>query len=282
VQGVQAWAAARGILREFFLLENAGRRSAATAARDRESILAYYDAGQRRRAVANTLSIPSDTPAGLILYREACLCLIRAALLATSRVGEERPNVEAMKPEAAWEAVGRVVGDWASVSPADLASVREVLVAEDPLALDRLSIDKARGLSAAFRDVMTRLCRLIEPRSALQIQRARGRRQAFAALAVLVLIAIPILRRRNAPNLALHRPVQSSPVGFDTTPGGAVDGVTTGGFGFHTQRVESPQVTIDLEKVHDIGEVKVIGRGDCCWCSRSRRTAPRIDSSPSA
>jgi hypothetical protein len=263
VRGAQILAAARASLREFFLLEDAGRRSAATGAMDRESILAYYDAAQRRRAVANTLSVPAETPAGLILYRDACLCLIQAVLLATSREGN--PSVEVTEPEAAWEAVNRVVDDWAPVPPADLECVHNVLVARDLLALDRFSTEKALRHSAALRAALQRLSRFVEPRSPLRIQRESRTRQALAVLAVCTLLVTFAVRWMSPSNLALNRPVYSSPMAFDTTAAAAVDGAKSERFGFHTQTVNSPQLTIDLEKTRDIAKVKVFGRGDCCF-----------------
>jgi hypothetical protein len=256
-------AMARASVREFFLLEDAGRRSAALAAMDRESILAYYDAANRRRAVANTLSVPGDTPAGLLLYRDACLCLMQAVLLSMSHEGG--PSVAATEPEAAWQAVSSVIDDWAPVPPADVECVREVLVARDLLALDRLSTEQAMRRSAAFRAALQRLSRFIEPRSSRRIKRERLARQAITALALCGLLVAFAVQWARPPNWALHRPVQSSPTIYETTAAGAVDGEKNGRFGFHTQDVDSPELTIDLEKPRDIVKIKVFGRGDCCF-----------------
>jgi F5/8 type C domain len=188
---------------------------------------------------------------------------MQAVLLSTSR--EAKPSVATTEPEAAWQAVNSVVDDWAPLAPADVECVREVLVARDLLALDRLSPQEALRRSAAFRAALQRLFRFIEPRSPRRIKRERLARQAIAALLACALLVTLVVRWARPANLALHRPVQSTPTAYQTTAEGAVDGEKNGAFGFHSQDVDSPQLTIDLEKPRHIVEVKVFGRGDCCF-----------------
>jgi hypothetical protein len=250
-------------LREFFLLEEMARRSAALPSARRESILEHYDAANRRGAAAKTLGDPSDAPAGLLLYREACLALMRAVLL--SRFHEGEPDVGFWEPVALWQGVDRLVDDWSPLPPSDVEVVRETLVSKDPLALDRLSPQQAARRSAALAATLHRLARFIEPRGPQEVKRARWTRLASAAaLAGLVPLAI-VAQLTRATNFALHRPAQSTPTAYGTTVEGAVDGELDGRFGFHTQEDDSPQLTIDLQKPRAVATIKVFGRGDCCF-----------------
>jgi hypothetical protein len=51
-------------------------------------------------------------------------------------------------------------------------------------------------------------------------------------------------------------------VALDTTPAGAVDGSTSGLFGFHSALEEAPWLAIDLGAPHAIDRIVVFGRGD--------------------
>ena len=253
----------RDNVREFFLLEETAKRSAVLPTARRESILEHYDAAHRRIAAARALGDPSDTPAGLVLYREACLALMRAIVLTRSR--ERDPDVASMNPIDLWEAVDRLVEDWSPIPLSEVEAVRETLVSRDPLAADRLTSAQSARRSAAFASMLRRLGGFIEPRGPREVKRTRWMRQAGAAVLAAVAAMALVAQLTRARNLALHRPVQSTATAYGTTPAGAVDGDLDGHFGFHSQEDDSPQLTIDLERPRAITEVKVFGRGDCCF-----------------
>jgi hypothetical protein len=251
----------RGNVREFFLLEQAERRSSMFSASQRQSVRAYYDAARRRLFAAKTLCEPSDAPSGLLLYREAWWCLTRAILLSD----DADVDVIQLSPDVAWAKLDRALAGRNLPVPTDVECAKALLVAADPLILDRLSPEEAsRNVDTI--DAATRwLSGLVEARSPGQLKRIRIVRQAVAALFACVL-ALGIVMRLAAPrDLALHKPVQSTPAAYETTASGAVDGEKNGRFGFHSEETDSPFLRIDLEKVFSVKTIKIFGRGECCF-----------------
>jgi hypothetical protein len=80
------------------------------------------------------------------------------------------------------------------------------------------------------------------------------------ALSVAAAAAIVFAPTRR--NLALHKPVEASSVRLGH-PSSLVNGaVEWGSYALHTQTERPAHVTIDLEGIHRLGEVRVYGRGD--------------------
>jgi len=251
----------RGNVREFFLLEQAERQSSKFTASQRKSVRAHYDAAKRRLFAAKTLCEPSDAPSGLLLYREAWFCLTRAILLSD----DEHVDVVQLSPDIALAKLARALEGRNLTVPPDVEYAKGLLIAADPLAFDRLSAEEAARNVDAIDAATLWLFGLVEARSPRQLKRTRVTRQALTAVFACAL-ALSMAMRVFAPkDLALHKPVQATPAGYETTANGAVDGEKNGRFGFHSEETDSPFLRIDLEKVFSVKTIKVFGRGDCCF-----------------
>jgi FkbM family methyltransferase len=69
------------------------------------------------------------------------------------------------------------------------------------------------------------------------------------------------------PNLALHKPASQSsfyPGECNGSAQGAVNGIITDAFGFHTQLEVNPWWQVDLQSVHVIREIRIYNRCDVC------------------
>src|SRR5580698_7931434 len=251
----------RGDLREFFLLEEAERRGAHLADAQRASIQAYQSAAKRRLVAASALTDPGDAAAAVLLYREAWACLARAILLA-----EDASAVpSSLAPPALWDRVQQVLAARDAVAPQELAAVRDVLVTPDPVGVDHLSPDGVRALSDRLETAIRWLAQQVEARSKTQLKYARLLRQV-GAVVVAVAILAELLAILLAPrDIALDKPVQGTPAGYDTTAEGVVDGVKNGRFGYHSQEAEQPFLTIDLQKAYVLSKIAIFGRGECCF-----------------
>ncbi len=254
-------ASAREDLREFFLLEIAARRSAQFTAPQRQAVQAYCEAAKRRLGAARNLREPNDTPGGLLLYREALSCLARAVLVS------EDAHIDAARlaPEVAWEHLERVLQDHGRTPPADIDFAGRAFSSVDPLAFDRLTPEEAASTVEALDRTARWLSSLVEPRSPELLRRTRTVRLASGTAIAVGLLATLVLSLFAPKNIALDKPVVASPPGYYTTAAGAVDGEQNGRFGFHSQELDSPFLTIDLEKRYIVKTIKVFGRGDCCF-----------------
>jgi hypothetical protein len=64
-------------------------------------------------------------------------------------------------------------------------------------------------------------------------------------------------------NLAKGRPATASGAAmFSSLPAGAVDGSTSGAFGYHSVMEDKPWLAVDLGRSYALEQVKVYGRGD--------------------
>jgi F5/8 type C domain len=83
-----------------------------------------------------------------------------------------------------------------------------------------------------------------------------------AIVVALALAVGPVWALRSRRNLALHKPVQMSPVLLGS-PAGAVNGwIEWGSYAVHSRSGGQAWLRIDLEGTFPIGEVRVFGRGD--------------------
>jgi hypothetical protein len=140
----------------------------------------------------------------------------------------------------------------------------ELLVAQDPLAFDKLPSDQVAERIQPIRLIVGWLRDLVEPRTLRQIKIQRGVRVGLLGAAVLGVVIWGLATAFAPKDIALLKPVTVSSVHPAATspPSGLVDGTRSGTYGVHTNREESPWVQVDLLDVYRINKVKVYNRGD--------------------
>jgi hypothetical protein len=249
--------------REFFLLAQAERKSTTLSASQLDGVRAYEDAARRRLSAAQGLRDPTELRVALSLYRSAALLQIAAFLLSRDHSLE----VERLTPEDMLERLSRALdGDDGDVSNAsEIESLRNVVTASDPFAIERFPTETARGAVDGLESATRWLATLVESRSPARLRWVRRIRLAAAAIAALALTVWFARWALSPPNVALHKPARSSSIDFDTQASGAVDGELNGRFGFHSQLEDSPWLSIDLERPCLLKTVEIYGRGDCCY-----------------
>jgi len=242
-----------------FLLKSAERTVSSYPQGRQEKMRQFFRvAGQRMRA-AEELG-DGDTSV-LALYREAAL-LYMAALVTLS---SDEALPEPLRSET-------IVPRFREHSPSrppprpseEVEDFLDLLLTEDPLALDKVPPEQAAERIQSIRTIVGWLGDLIEPRTIRQIKTQRGVRIGLLGTAVVVLAVWGFNKAFSPKDLALHKPVQASSVHPAATspPTGLTDGVTSGTYGVHTNREDSPWVQVDLEDVYRIDKVKVYNRGD--------------------
>jgi hypothetical protein len=248
-------------LREFFLLEGTTQRLASRSPQDQESIRALHDAALRRLRAAQALRGPDLTPAAMSLYQQAGLLLAQASLVSSGGA----TDAALLGPDVAFNKLDEALAKEKSAPPAEFVDSKPFLLSSDLLQLDRLPTEEAEGVVAKL-DASTRwLAGRVDPRSPRELRLTSMARIAAAVLVALMLLAF-LGRKIFAPkNLALHRPATSSSVALSTSPEGAVDGSKNGRFGFHSGEEDSPWWTVDLGEPIELTEIRVYGRGDCCF-----------------
>ena len=247
--------------REFFLLAQAERKSATLSVSQLDSVRAYEDAARRRLSAARGLRDPTELHVALSLYRSAALLQIAAFLVSRDRSLE----VERLTPEDMLERLNRALGGDVSDASSEVESLRSVVTASDPFAIERFPTETARAAVNGLESATRRLATFIETRSPARLSWVRRMRLTAAALAALGLTVWLARWAFSPPNVALHKPARSSSVNFDTQASGAVDGELNGRFGFHSQEEDSPWLSIDLERPCLLKTVEIYGRGDCCY-----------------
>jgi hypothetical protein len=140
----------------------------------------------------------------------------------------------------------------------------ELVLANDPLVLDRLPRDEALRRLGSVRSVVQALRNLNEPRSLARIRALRVGRLALLAALVVGIVAWSAGAAFKPTNIALHKPVTVSSVHPFATGAQTMltDGVTTGAYGAHTNKEEAPWVQVDLTAVYRLDRVKIYNRGD--------------------
>jgi hypothetical protein len=249
---------AREGVREFFLLEQAEKKSESLTASQREALRTYHEAASGRIGVARDLRGPIQTPAALVLYQQGTLFYALAYLV--SKNGPLDPA--SISAEEAFRKLEGALASDGVTPPKEFERARPILVTSDPLALDRMTADEA-GVRVEEIDAVARwLGRLLDPRSPREIKAARVIRvlvSAAAALALLFYLGTRIFSRKN---LALDKPAVASSYMFSTGASGAVDGSRSGQYGYHSQLEDSPWLSIDLATPFELTEIKVFGRTD--------------------
>ncbi len=249
---------ARDGVREFFLLEQAEKKSKALSPAQREAIRLYHEAAGRRVTIAGDLRGPVQTPAALSLYQQANLFYALAYLLSKDAGLEPA----ALRPDEAFRKLDEAIAVDALEPPETFHRARATLMDADPLQLDRLPFEEANQRIDELQAASRWLAQLLDPRTLGEIKRARVFRILVGAVAALVLLFSLVNRLITPKNLARDKPATASSYMFATAASGAVDGSRTGLYGFHSQLEDSPWLVIDLGKAHAITKIKVFGRTD--------------------
>jgi hypothetical protein len=249
---------ARESVREFFLLERAEKQSEALSASQRETVRIYHEAAGRRIGVAQDLRGPVQTPAALLLYQQGSYFYALAYLVKKNA----SLDPTSLTPEEAFRRFDDAIVADKLASPKEFQRVRPMLVASDPLELDRLTADEANQRIEELDKAARWLAHLLDPRSPREIKTARVFRVLVGAGAVLALLVNLGFRIFAPKNLALDKPAVASSYMFSTAAAGAVDGSRSGQYGYHSQLEESPWLSIDLGRTVAIKKILVFGRTD--------------------
>ena len=249
---------AREGVREFFLLEQAEKKSETLSATQRQTIRTYHEAANRRISVAQDLRGPVQTPAALVLYQQGSFFHALAYLVTQ----DESLDPLALTPAEAFRRLDAAIVAGGLVPPPAFERAKSMLVASDPLELDRLTPEEAIRRIEELAVVARWLGHLVDARSPREIKTARVFRVLVAiggAIALLVNLGIGLFTPKN---LAAHKVAIASSEALSTTASGAVDGSRSGAYGFHSQLEDAPWLSIDLGATFAINRVKVFGRAD--------------------
>jgi hypothetical protein len=247
-------------LRDWFLLRRAEAIVRGRAPERQAAIRGLCDAAMSRAALADESNDPRFASSAIAIYAESIRLLVNALLIAKDVV-PPGPPLELDEALAQLEAL--------STAPARVrlprryAATRAILYAPDRLVFDvQDASETVRGRSDV-EALLAWLLRKVGPWNMRQIWTARGLR--FAVLAGTLALAISWTAGAvdEARNLALHKPVTLS-ARFPGTPdpSGATDGEIVPPFQAHTTISADPWLTIDLQKVRDIGRVEIYNRAD--------------------
>jgi len=253
--------------RDGFLLSSALRGVSARPADRQELIRTYHAAALDRTAVADRLTDERGAVAALLLYREAMPLLVGAIALAHDP--DFQPAATPLPENASpWEVLadlhqrGRL-----PALPAKLEQARAALTTADALTFDRLSPQTLLDRRNLVERTVRRLQRLIETRTPSELKASRYARIVGLALVTVVLI-YNVASSLLHPNLALKKPVTASSRHPDSVApvdnSGLTNGVIETTYGVHT--APGPGwVTVDLQKVQKVSEVKLFNRRDALF-----------------
>ena len=249
---------AREGVREFFLLQRAEKMSEGLSVSQREAIRMYHEAATRRISVAQDLRGPIQTPAALTLYQQGSLFYALAYLVNDDASLDPRN----LTPEDAFRKLEGAMAAEGLTPPQEFSQAKPMLVASDPLELDRVTPEEADRRIEELSVVARWLSRLVDPRSPREIKMARVVRLLVGTAALLAILISLGTRIFSPKNLAHYMPATASSEALSTTATGAVDGSRRGTFGFHSQLEDTPWLSIDLGRPHAITRIEVFGRND--------------------
>ena len=252
-------AAALASIREFFLLEEHTRVAAGYVPDQHARIVALrWAADERLRAARGAASAPS----ACVLLREGVLALARA------HAGVRYPerDVTALPPNECVQYVPDLPPDPADGRTGDSDRVRDVLVATDPLHLDKLDPNALALARIALERTARALKKTVETRTVTHLRALRRGRISAAVLIVLYVIWLGVRSHVLPVNIAIGKPVYVSSYKFNPPDGhGLVDGRPGYTFAVHTNVQDSPNVVIDLQGDYAIDTIKVYNRADGWW-----------------
>ncbi len=248
----------RDRIREYYLLEQAERHLAALTDSQRTNVRAYYDAAERRLAVARDLRSPQETPAAVTLYRQGGLLLALAILAAK----EPKSGLEGLAPQSILDKLRAALVEGGAQEPAHLEPIQRVLLSSDPLESDRLAAEEASNRADELDEAMRWMTSLVDARSPGELKRSRILRLATTIAAFVVCVVVLIAWATAPKNVARGKPAAASSVMFSTNPSGIVDGSKSGTYGFHSGEEAEAWASIDLGAKYALTKVAVYGRGD--------------------
>ena len=250
----------RSTVVDAFLLRSVEQVVLSHPAASHDKMRELFRAGDQRAQAADEL-FEGQAAASLPLYREAAL-LFMAALIA---VDPGASLVEPLRPD-------QVVLQFESIEkkaacPAPQKEVDEffgLVTTSDPLALDRLPPAEARAKIRSIRFIVLWLRELNEPRTLRQIKIQRVVRVFVTSVVVIGGLIWGLMALFKPVNIALHKPVSVSSLhpSAASPPSGLTDGETSGSYGVHTNKEESPWVQVDLGDVYRLSKIKIYNRGD--------------------
>jgi hypothetical protein len=246
-------------IRELFLLRRVEQRVTQLSEVQRKSIRTYRDAAIRRLRVARDVGGMAGIGVALELFQQVGLFYVLAFLVSKN----ETLDAAGMSPESAFRMFEDTLSAAQISPPPEFARVKSVYLCADPLTLDQLPAEEALPMAADL-DVNVRwLSSLSESRSPRDVRVARVVRLAVAGAVAFVALGWLVSWILSPANLAKGKRVFSSgsPV-LSTAPAGAVDGIKSGPYGFHSSLEDSPWLSVDLGQRCSITRVKVFGRGD--------------------
>jgi hypothetical protein len=246
-----------GVL-EFFLLQQAEKKSEALTSAQRETIRTYHEAASRRVTVAQDLRGPVQTSAALLLYQQGCFFYALAYVVNRDKTLDPA----SLTPEEAFRQFDAAIDADGLTPPKEFKRARPLLVTADPLELDRMTAEEASSRVEELEVVTRWLARHLDARSPREIKTARMVRVLVGAGVALALLVNIGMRLFSPKNLALDKPAVASSYMFSTAASGAVDGSRSGTYGYHSQLEDSPWLSIDLGREFSIQRVEVFGRTD--------------------
>jgi hypothetical protein len=248
-------------IREFFLLQEAAKHSSALAPAQLASMRTYHDAARRQLRIAEDLRVSGQISEARALYRQGYHLL--ALVFLTSQDGEIDGGQLAV--EDVFKRFDAAIAKAELAPPPDFDKAKSLVLSKDLLALDRLVPEEARRATEVFDLATPWLLDLVNIRSSQELKVARIVRLTVATAACLGVLGWSVIKVLTPKNYALDRPATSSSASFATSPNGANDGSTNDAFGFHSAEEDMPWWVVDMEKNVTVGEIKVYGRGDCCY-----------------
>jgi hypothetical protein len=245
-------------LREFLLLEQAERVAESYTADKRARVLALRGAALERLVAARRVT---SNVAACTLGRDAVSMLARARVAADAQFGDRDlawPGAVAFVPDLEPDPNDGAVGD------AD--RVRDALVENDPLYLDRLEREDVARLRVALGRAANALLGRLEARRPARIRAARWGRLAALGLVALVAGSVALRRSIGPVNIAVGKPVHASSY-YPNSPVGRelVDGRPGFSYALATGIEDSPTVVIDLQGDYVIDRIAVYNRSDGWW-----------------
>lgn len=246
-------------IRELMLLEKAVERSAKLSDTQLSAMRSYCDGAVARLAVARDIRGTAQAPVALELYRQGTL-LYAFAYLASK---EGSIDLAGLSPDATLRKLEETLDAEGVRPPAEFGQVKPLLLSSDPLAFDRLSADQSEQGTQAFEVVTKWLSHRFDIRTPRELKLARVLRVGVAGIAAISLLVLLVVWIFSPKDLAKDRPATSNAsTMWGSTIAAAVDGSTSGAYGFHSTLEDSPWLAVDLGRRFAINKVRVVGRSD--------------------
>ena len=251
--------------RSRFLMEDVEQQVRSRSPERQDVVARYHRAAVRRTSVADELSDARSIASAMLLYRDAVRLFIVAAVTAHDTASD--PRALLAEADSPWEALASLSRRAAIAEPpAEVGAARKILDSEhEPLIFDESHPEQVLDQRKTIRQALAWLRGLVDPRTLRVIRAERLLRVSLLFAIAAAVVVLGAWKLVGLPNLALHRPVSiSSRHPASTAPpdnSGVVNGRIESTYGVHTNR-GGGWVTVDLEAVHRISQIKVFNRAD--------------------